>query len=645
MLAITLFTSLDGTPINKIVRREPDGSTSRGMAKNGGRFTARTVPAADLAALAQVLRAVGKRSDQAISLSLFKDAPEGDFLVVPAAELAARLGVEPSDREALAGFHELDGVYTAARIKPSMVLGSWLLFDRDQVAEMPATLADLSFAQWRQAIDLLFPGFASAGCVVVPSASTRVTVDGARLASTSTHVFVRVDDPAEIPRAWSQATLRALITAHAGTPLAFARPKRSRATGEVVAVDWATLYDRSTAAPARLVFDGAPIVSGEGLEVLPPAVTVHKGPALELGRVPDLRPRKEVGMIAEALGEIRGTQPRVALTRHGGRVTGVELVTADLELDQALETPAGRTTVAELRKAGAGHTRCQSPFRESSSWAAFYGTHGDGMPFVYDTGTNEKHVLRREGRAPISAILRAWLDEELGPQFKGPDGAMFSGRLGRWVRQREVQPADELIDRLAMASDAPCDAQGRVKRHALPAQFRNWLPIAWGTLYRQLPAEEEVEVASAPAGEELSQYLVALLTSIVPLEWAGYRRHSLGAWARYHAALRPDRWCRVGPYACWSRTTGDGMQIAIRPELAGPGQVRCPEIAALSQAKLTRLCRQYGLGVEDNRVAADGRQIRATILNEAFVASLALPDVEDDALAAALHERMAERPN
>ena len=145
------------------------------MAQNSGRFIARTVPVPDVAALADVLREVGERADTCISLSVFKDAPEGEFVVVPAAELAARLGVEEYDREALAGFHEIDGVPTAARIKESMEVGSWLLFDRDMVADMPAALAALSFDEWRAAVDLLFPGFAAAGCVVVPSTTTRVT--------------------------------------------------------------------------------------------------------------------------------------------------------------------------------------------------------------------------------------------------------------------------------------------------------------------------------------------------------------------------------------------------------------------------------------------------------------------------------------
>jgi hypothetical protein len=643
--AITVFVSADGRPVNKVVRRAPDGSISKGMARHSGRFIARTVPMPDLEALAEVLRSVGERPDACISLSLFRDAPEGEFLVLPATELAAHLGVEPSNREALAGVHEIDGAPTAARIRQSMVPGTWLLFDRDAVTEMPQTLATLDFAGWRAAIDLLFPGFATAGCVVVPSASTRVTVDGMALASNACHVFVRVNDPLDIGRAWSQATHRALITEYRGKPLAFAKPKRDRQTGEVVAIDWWTIFDKSTAASARLVFDGAPVGHGASLEVLPLLVETHDGPALELGCTPDLRPRKEVAAITQALSEMRGARVLISLTRKGGigRITGVEVVTADLTFETVLETPSGRRTVAELHKAGAGHTRCQSPFRESSTWAAYYNTHADGVPFVFDTGTNEKHVLRREGRTSISTIIREWLGEELEPEFKYPDGSLFAGRRGRRLGPRDVQPSDELIARLGMASDAPCDDQGRVKRQALPAQFRSWLPVAWGTLHRQLPEQDEIEIASPSAADELKQQLAGLLKTMVSLDWGNRSRHSLGAWARYHATLQPGQWCRVGSYDLWGRIEPgqtQRLQLALLPTLSVQARA-APEIAALSLNALTKRCRDYGLSVPgDNRLTATEGRFRAVILNEEFVQSLALPDAGDDALAAALHARM-----
>jgi hypothetical protein len=644
--AITVLQTADGRPANKIVSRTSDGIKKQ-MAPNSGRFVARTVPVPDVATMAAVLREVGERADTVISLSLFRDAPESEFVVVPAKEMAARLGVEEHDREALAGFHQIDGVPTAARIKESMEVGSWLLFDRDMVDGMPAALAKLSFDEWREAVDLLFPGFATCGCVVVPSTTNRVTVDGAPLSAASCHVLVKIDDPAHLPRAWSQAALRALTTEFQGTLLGFAKPKHCRRTGQVVATDWWTLYDKSVAAIARLVFDGAPVMRGDGLAVLPPVIEVHDGPVLELARVRDLMPRKEKGALEDALEQIRGTRPTINLMRKSGvgRVTGVEIVTADLTMDLEIETASGWTTVGALHAAGAGHTRCQSPFRESESWAAFYNFHRDGTPFIFDTGTHEKHVLRREGRATMSEIIREWLVEDYQPRFVCRDGSIFSERLGKPLKLREVTPTDEIIDRLTMASDAPCDDKGQVKRLALPTQFNSWLKAAWGVLLRILPAE--TATVSASAREALEQQLAALLKTMVTVDWGGQRRHSLGAWARYHAALQPGKWCRVGSFDLWGRITAKGLQIALLPTLAGQVWRAHPEIAEMSEKALTKRCNACGLGVpdEDNRIReADGERFRVTILNERFVQSLALPDAGDDALASALAARFSAAP-
>ena len=641
MTQLTVFRTADGRPANKIVSATTGGGVKRGMAPHAGRYVTRTVGAPDVHALAAILREVGERADTCISLSLFKDTPEGEFVVVPAKELAARLGVEEYDREALAGFHEIDGEPTTARIKQSMALDSWILFDRDAVSDMPTELADLDFAEWREAVGLLFPGFDRAGCVVVPSTSTRVTVDGAPLASRACHVFVLIDDPADLNRAWRSAAARALITEYRGVPLGFPKPIHSRATGEVIGTsDW-TIYDKSVAAVARLVFDGAPVVRGAGLAVLPPVVEVHEGPALELRRVRDLAPRKEIPLIEAALEQIRGVRPKVALTKNRtGKVTGVELVIADLTLEQELDTERGRLTVGALQTSGAGHIRCQSPFRESTSWAAYYNCHRDGAPFVFDSGTGEKHVLARTGLATMAELIQAWLIEAYRPQFICRDGKVYSEAAARRLTVRDIVPTSEILDRLVMASDAPCDDQGQVKRLALPAQFRSWLPVAWGDLLGTLPTEDETTIVGP---DEFIRHLTTLLTSMVRLGIYGVETRSLGSWAYAIAVLNPGDWCRVGDLELWGRITGDGFLLAIRPGLALQTSRPVQEIGELSLSQLTRRCRKHGIALDgDNRISCESRQTRAVILTAEFVASLELSYARSDPLAAALRARLGE---
>ncbi len=644
LAAITVLTSTDGRSVNKVVRRAPDGALAKSMARHSGRFRARTVPAPDLEALAEVLRSVGACVDTCISTSAFVDPPAPEFVVLPMAELASKLGIDPNDRAALAGWHAVDGEWAAARMRENMCLGAWLLFDRDVYDDMPAELAELSFEEWRQAVELLFPGFASAGCVVVPSASTRVTVDGVPLTSASAHVYVRVDDPTQIPRAWSQATARALITEFRGMPLAFARPKRSRTTGKVVAVDWATVYDRSTHHPARLIFDGAPVVQGDGLGVASSSVIALAGPAFDLTGLADLAPRKEVGPISESLARITGTRQKVKLTHAPGRdgkpvTSGVYIPTSDLTLGLELETPAGWTTVGALYAASAGHTRCQSPFRESASWAAFYGVHADGLPFVFDTGTSEKHTLRVDDLAPMWRVILSWLVETLQPRFKANGHTIFSETLGRRATIRDVHPTPTVIDRLALASDAPRDSDGRAKRLALPAQFAAWLKVAWGQLLADLPIEDDAPTAVV-TDDEFVRQLTALLTSMVVLTAPGapHSTRSFGSWAWLAAQEAPGYWRRVQTYDLWGRVLDDaGFQLALTPRLASQAPRAWPELAELTLNRMTRRGREVGIAeVGDNRITCKGQTLRVVVLSAEYVLSLGLSYDLEDPWAAAL---------
>lgn len=70
----------------------------------------------------------------------------------------------------------------------------------------------------------------------------------------------------------------------------------------------------------------------------------------------------------------------------------------DLGLSTEIETQQhGILTVAVAMKldviAAGGKLRCQSPFRDSNSFAAFLALGSDGKPLIYDSGTDTKHWL------------------------------------------------------------------------------------------------------------------------------------------------------------------------------------------------------------------------------------------------------------
>ena len=250
-------------------------------------------------------------------------------------------------------------------------------------------------------------------------------------------------------------------------------------------------------------------------------------------------------------------------------------------------------------------------------------------------------AVEKQGGKLSWQIIASWMIDKYQPSFVTTDGRVFSDARGRPLKLTEIDEDDDIIGRLAKAIDAPrLKADDCVNWNRLPAQLKTWRGVAWGSLKAGLPDEDAVELASEVAAEDFERQIASLLATIVQLDWGGLRRHSLGAWARYHAFLQPGKWCRVGSFDLWGRVVGGGkLQIAIHPVLASQAKV-CPEIAALTQKKLTQRCRTYKIALpEDNRITSDETRIRATILTEAFVDSLALPDAGNDALASALHTR------
>jgi len=74
---------------------------------------------------------------------------------------------------------------------------------------------------------------------------------------------------------------------------------------------------------------------------------------------------------------------------------GLRITAQDLTLDTEPDTEDyGRMSARQIIAEGiTGKIRCQTPFRESSSFAAFLSFGDDGRPFIYDVGTGITHWL------------------------------------------------------------------------------------------------------------------------------------------------------------------------------------------------------------------------------------------------------------
>src|SRR5262249_15301679 len=150
----------------------------------------------------------------------------------------------------------------------------------------------------------------------------------------------------------------------------------------------------------------------------------------------------------------------------------------------------------------------------------------------------------------------------------------------------------------------------------LPSFFTTWSKVAWGTLFRSLPDEEQVDEECASASEEFRQRVSDALHTQVTLGTSKIQgqqqitfteRLSLIAWcARF---MRSGPWKPIRSYAIWTRAANENLEVALRVELFSSGQANCRPLANFTQNRFGRLCELYGVGYADR---AQGQ--RAVIL-------------------------------
>jgi RecA-family ATPase len=92
----------------------------------------------------------------------------------------------------------------------------------------------------------------------------------------------------------------------------------------------------------------------------------------------------------------------------------ISMSASDLTWDTVLETQFGDMTVRAAMThsefIGTGKLRCQTPFRDSDSEAAFLSSNNDGRPFLHDSGTTTTHWLTDDDWKPNPTIKTTQLE-------------------------------------------------------------------------------------------------------------------------------------------------------------------------------------------------------------------------------------------
>ena len=371
-------------------------------------------------AMSALLEAVGKDSHAAIVNSSFDGIEPGEeFLIGSAREIEKLTGIPRGDRARQQGVHRIqigDKHYKmVGRFKENVRPSRWQLLDRDIDVHTPAPFAAMSLEQWVQSFFGLVPGVADLTYCHAPSTSSRVLRDGVPVGGGNGHVWLQVKDPSDIERART-----AILISAADLGLTWLKPRYSRTEpGKVIGHSLATIIDTSVWTPGRLVFVGEP-VAGEGLSVAPLTVTIHRSAGAQ---------RLDTSMLVlPDASQIRKITRKagVAMEVQQG-ATGLRITASDLTLDTEIETvDGGIKSVRELVQQGVtGKLRCQTPFRDSSSFAAFYSTNDAGKPFVYDSGTSTTHWLADTEAKGLQLAVATGVVTRMMPKVPADCGAPF----------------------------------------------------------------------------------------------------------------------------------------------------------------------------------------------------------------------------
>jgi hypothetical protein len=210
-----------------------------------------------------------------------------------------------------------------------------------------------------------------------------------------THALIRVSDPSKID------TMREYLkvaTVNAG--LSFLTPRRSRKEpGKVVAEEHRTLIDLSVFVCGRIVFNAKPSVSKAlGYRVADAGIRIINpdGAVLDIDDI-ELPGKEEVSRYE------RKTNTRLKFSMREDRAhwsllcVDAGTLTWETEIERRGEVRTLAEWVAEISPNK--KLRCETPFRASSSEAAFIAIHKNGDVFLFDVGTNTKYVLRESAQS------------------------------------------------------------------------------------------------------------------------------------------------------------------------------------------------------------------------------------------------------
>jgi hypothetical protein len=376
--AITIVTSIVPATTGKAYRLEPDGNLMKQVIASITHANGLTVEVPTAAEMMKVLRKTTEATNQALILDSLRNNDDKAFEIITEEKLTNLLGRRVGGK----GVYEVNGRRVAARLKRGMQPSFWALLDADNPEGMPDDLKKLTLAERLGRLEKLLPGVSSCERVEYRSSSSRV-VNGSGSPGDCTHALIRISHPSKIE------VMRAhLQIATVNEDLSFPSPRYSRITGKIIGYGQRTLIDLAVFVAGRFVFNARPDVSkAPGWHVIDAGIRVVNpgGGVLDIGGI-DLPDKSALASYKKKTGT------SVTFSK-GPRLQSV--VRGELKEETEIEFRGVVKTLAEWTasmKPGEKQ-RCETPFRASSSEAAFIAIDKDGSVILHDVGTFTTYPL------------------------------------------------------------------------------------------------------------------------------------------------------------------------------------------------------------------------------------------------------------
>jgi putative DNA primase/helicase len=419
----------------------------------------------------KVLRQTTETTNQALILDSLRNNDGKPFEIVTEAELTRLLGRR---KVGGSGVYEVNGRRVAARLKRGMQPSVWVLLDADAPEGMPDDWKALTLAERLARLEKLLPGISSCERVELRSSSARV-VNGSGAPGDCTHALIRVSHPSKIE------VMRAhLQIATVNECLSFPSPRYSRITGEIVGHGHRTLIDLAVFVPGRFVFNAKPDVSrAPGCHVINAGIRVVNpgGGALDIGSV-DLPDQPALVSYKKRTGTSVTFSKGASLKSV---VHGELKAVTEIEIRGLLKTLIEWT--ASMKPGN--KLRCETPFRASSSEAAFIAMDKDGSVFLHDVGTSTTY--------PLTSTFPDDQNDDQQAKSAGEDKdenfADLKKRAADAEARDDAPPILEAAARLGV-SDHEGETLVEILREALNRKAsKAWLNSTWRNAKREIARE------------------------------------------------------------------------------------------------------------------------------------------------------------